>query len=849
MAANLFERLLPMAKAAGPRLRAALPTLGGLALLLVAATWTYDAFFDETPETYGQLVVDSPEIYTRERLVNDRFVEDAWLRRKLRASDTADFKPTASAARRSANSMRLAWSGAEAGGEADAPVSPRDIARRDAIALFRSELTYRSDIRNLIIENQLDDRHDLRGNSLYRLKFDASVLPGDNTRANALISVTLEEPPHQRLDPKDIFFTAFSPEDLKRWRGLFSDWINDIALNVNQAVIDLKHDYNSNRFPREYLIDLFMTMQGCEGYDHSFYNSNIKLRVENEDVDLKEIRAHIEPMREDLTNCSESTVETRGIPSDARVAVDSAKRVPPAPTSIAADGTVDNVDLNEENKTAELEHITIKPRRKFDLGATKSVAFNEIINRFAAPRIFQLAFGRGNSIGKAPGRVGSWDFFEPYANLLVFYTYDENAFQISEIETILTAAPTASEADSPCDGEGVFIPWDQASSGFWQSQDQGFCLAVAGLKFDPAELENFLRTMDISRKDIPEIFSGNQELKENLTTMIERQGKPVSIVVESGLFSFIRDLQQSSSVFSYAVTPKQAVQALVVDEQTDRSAAVAASANGVGGQMGGESSVGFSGVREQPLVVGFGNALGGDHSEIQGGAQIEFGWFISPPVQGTDNKGLHRAHAAAQYALTALVSVPAWWDVIDLKVERAWLNHDGKKIAAPEESGPPKDAVVSIDLPRDLESISSLLLDRSAGPEIEEGKMEPIAVTACRPAAVLLPGRRLWRSAVVTLGSQPADEIHVLPNMRGIIAKFDRIDMPSGWTNTQVPHKAPVTVWTSEGSRTLRKRAQIRLPSTYGDTEEAVASILYPNGTCKPEPTGEGAGEQQAKLK
>jgi len=63
---------------------------------------------------------------------------------------------------------------------------------------LRALLVYREQIRSLMIENQLDDRHDLRGNSLYRLRFDATVLPGGNTRASAKVTISV-------LPPDDLF--------------------------------------------------------------------------------------------------------------------------------------------------------------------------------------------------------------------------------------------------------------------------------------------------------------------------------------------------------------------------------------------------------------------------------------------------------------------------------------------------------------------------------------------------------------------------------------------------------------------------------------------------------------------
>ena len=46
------------------------------------------------------------------------------------------------------------------------------------------------------MRTQLDDRHDLAGNTLYRFDFDATIAPGNNTRASALITIAVEEDDH-----------------------------------------------------------------------------------------------------------------------------------------------------------------------------------------------------------------------------------------------------------------------------------------------------------------------------------------------------------------------------------------------------------------------------------------------------------------------------------------------------------------------------------------------------------------------------------------------------------------------------------------------------------------------------
>lgn len=62
------------------------------------------------------------------------------------------------------------------------------------IDLFRDRLALREEIRNEINENALDETHDLNSHTLYRLTFDATLLPDDDTSAWAVINVSLSPP-------------------------------------------------------------------------------------------------------------------------------------------------------------------------------------------------------------------------------------------------------------------------------------------------------------------------------------------------------------------------------------------------------------------------------------------------------------------------------------------------------------------------------------------------------------------------------------------------------------------------------------------------------------------------------
>lgn len=54
--------------------------------------------------------------------------------------------------------------------------------------------------------------------------------------------------------------------------------------------------------------------------------------------------------------------------------------------------------------------------------------------------------------------------------------------------------------------------------------------------------------------------------------------------------------------------------------------------------------------------------------------------------------------------------------------------------------------------------------------------IEPTHLKVGAEAEILIEGQNLWRSTVVTIGAQRSRGILVLPNMKGIIAEFDKIE-------------------------------------------------------------------------
>lgn len=165
---------------------------------------------------HGEIIVSSPTVYTRQRLVNDRLKQIAWLEDQIRAADGVSAGPgnnpefrmidqvagTTSSLSVTAEITKPATAG-EAKSPAETipnPSKPSSIREDIAVApttaaLFRAKNSFRDDVRAEMMETQLDDRHDILGNTIYRLSFQASVLAGTQPDAVGGIAVRISHCP------------------------------------------------------------------------------------------------------------------------------------------------------------------------------------------------------------------------------------------------------------------------------------------------------------------------------------------------------------------------------------------------------------------------------------------------------------------------------------------------------------------------------------------------------------------------------------------------------------------------------------------------------------------------------
>jgi hypothetical protein len=266
----------------------------------------------------------------------------------------------------------------------------------------------------------------------------------------------------------------------------------------------------------------------------------------------------------------------------------------------------------------------------------------------------------------------------------------------------------------------------------------------------------------------------------------------------------------------YAVTPKESVQRL--SDVSSRRAATEflLGLNAIGGAAGvdvmlqsvRQNEAFMHAIRRQPLVVGYTSA-GAAEYVLESPKDKEskpperrmdslgFGWILGPQFAITkDGSRPSFRHTVRQQALSATVIAPIWWDNVRMKVRATWRRENTSLNAF---SVVPFEKTYSVELPRKLSALDGLL-DTGGDREPEVETAYNTTVRVGEPARLLIRGEHLWRSSEVFIGSQPANRVRLLPDMRGLVAEFDKIQPVFGASSvTGKADSLDITVGTSDG--------------------------------------------------
>ncbi|MCV3272768.1 hypothetical protein [Roseobacter sinensis] len=157
--------------------------------------WLYDASKE------GLIVVDSPQIFTRERLVNQRLRDSDWIDRQLLAVDEKLKKgefgtpDTISASQRLLKIYQEAAQAQTPGAGAVDLDKLQAMMRPDPLTVFEDAQMYREMLTQNRYETILDDAHDIGSNTLQRLNFRMTLSPARAMSDSlAAVTITIDEP-------------------------------------------------------------------------------------------------------------------------------------------------------------------------------------------------------------------------------------------------------------------------------------------------------------------------------------------------------------------------------------------------------------------------------------------------------------------------------------------------------------------------------------------------------------------------------------------------------------------------------------------------------------------------------
>lgn len=648
--------------------------------------------------TKGKIYVDSPEVYTRERLVNDRYDQDYWLRKQLKRLDELELWLVQE--KRAASVVVVAGK-SSAAVNSTGSAAPSGEGRLTFDQEFRIVSGIRDMIRQQILENMLDDRHDLTGNSVYGLKFDTTVIPGSNTRGRAFV--------HVKLKINNLFNREASS-------GLGDHIMGYIASRATVA------DQNEDESQEEKNLVRAYTKQ------HDYYLNWLN---------------------------------------------DIAKRLNRMEDSVYED-MQDKCPENGQNFYDELTRRTLEivlgiPHERFSELNQDKTSKDRMSNWVALPppwaNFFKIIRKKGSLGSAGEGECSSsrvW--FEVHALEETLFPFHKSALRP------FLCGGKESEKECAKDEKRVsqIVPIGEVGDGEWilyidrytdalRSETLGESNTGPQYEFSIQSIEELLKT----RKDC-----NYSDGYRKMSKMLNHCG----ILTPSGFFNFAEHLS-SLDAYSYAIFPKNDM----VGVLSETSATLAGTAPG-SGFLG--IRTGLSESRTASVMVGYGDGKGSDPGNGSGRAggdgSIAFGWVIS--TRGDMEPTLKNQ--------LALVSVPAWTDKLQLTIHVGWLNRESNPL-----SGGRDEFDVSISVPPDYEAFDSIFRNDAwvtHGPRIQDDAMDKdIYVRSGREVKILIPGSRLWRSASVTLGAQLARRIRVLPNMEGIIAEFDEIDLPHAAYNEE----------------------------------------------------------------
>lgn len=882
---------------AGIRIWRSARLAGGLAVLLVAllaALVVLDAGIDRvtrvverhTRPTGGFISIESPEVYTRERLLNDRLDHAAWLDKQLAQMMQDDFAGKF----RSVDALQTAELLRRIGAQGTPDRQTLATAEPTTLAVFEAMNEYREALRAERTQLLLDDRHDAEGNTLYLLSFDTTVVRARGEDRLGLVMLRIASPAaiggwEARRRPSGSALVDLAAEDFVR---VYAQWIEQFGAAIDQVVAGTAGSISTRQLQpaEEALLGRSLALSVCRALGPEAYWPACRALAWR----MGDPSAASEPgVQTAFASSAAAMIQfwyVEMLAEAQRLVHEGVKQALLARRDDAiaamtrmgfaverdARGPVDRMEWI----AGLAESCAIRPDEPYEPVTVTELARIEAYNGPSDDRRGEpgLSARTRFEVPSLPCPPNDWQVSAAAALGLRTWLLTNSRARDTVRDGLAAAAMNDLEGLGRATEFGIACLREAMAGQARMARSQ----ACAGLQGIPLQRLFHRRTdacaatafqqerlAPVMRR-VPAIVSEDEEGLRPIVALheVDLPGSPwCRLVAEpvppghanSAAAALWNALNRDLDVFSYALVPRSLRERVSIRTGSSDALSVAGD-SGVGRLLAGLSldetrSESLARQEGRLLVLGFGTP-----SRLRGGASapaarrtarpaatrdenaVVFGWLVRPR-SSAEAAGGGDGQGSDHLKLQATISVPSWWRIVALEEVTCWARPDrlGAAFDAVRRGATPHAADLwralaegagvegcrvrpaSLTLPGKVVDISARLgIAVEKQPHIfgkppGQAEREPRHILhAGRPARLVIEGGRLWRNTIVTIGSQRANRISVLPDMQGIIAEFTCLEPPllARLPNTTErfsifppPHDddvmAPVQLWTSEG--------------------------------------------------
>jgi hypothetical protein len=788
-----------------PRTRTALIVI--LLVLVLFPTWVRERFeevWENRPwGNEGAIVLETPQLFTRGRLVNDRATESSWLEAQLlKTEDLVKENRFASPDFIKFARQRLALT-LNGDGTAKPPIAPEDkeVVRRFAdlglktqpLDQFEDAVRYRAAIRNALMSTALDDRHDIEGNTIYRFNFNVAVVPPRGTNRLAVVTAELREAEHS--------------EGLKLvYVDILHDWRERLQYQLQRHIddrvsaIERGHEFaaeENTRFQQWLRDEMSKSGDMPAALVNEFHRHYQRVDQQQQQDQVEWIFRQIPALEAELLQIPEQYREhhLRGV-------LERCKQTKNFHVSAKV------------RKAMEPDHLQWLRCPSPQSPLTAGIDLLDVVNLVAAA---------GSKIDRSCTR--------PDQKLgLLFYAAtpppppakpEQNGKARSSTKfghKTKPLPPNVSPKDEGpqtsaiCKDLGMKLFTERAATGFGKRRNNILAKFVAGT----------LITEKNPKSNVPlrlsKFFTVVLPLDcetASCIPVVTLNPKPTDLAVD-----LVNAVKGRANVFTYAVVPNKTVQRTEAAQRSTREVSGVASVLGALPLVGsGSADAEILGVQRDPTVIGF-----GDSGEERLPGTTKFSWAMFPrAVNGNGS----RRHTAENYSVSALVSVPGWWKTAHMTVSTCWVaESELKNGVSCKKSADKQPQQFTVRLPGDASDLmQNLRFEVVTYPFVDRVQPEQSSLEVGRAGSVVIRGGRLWRSPIVRLGAQQADRIEVLPDMLGIIARFDCIAPEPGTRGDRIRPADQPEVKLSELSNTEVLPRSVQVFTSEGQTQPMPVTV------------------------